>query len=240
VRGFYGWRVVWAAFVLAFFGWGLGFYGPPVYLHAVREARGFSLPVVSAAVTLHFLVGAVMVANLPALYRRFGLPAVTRFAAIALAAGVCGWALALTPWQLFAATLSSGIGWAAMSGAAVNAVVSPWFVRARPVALGTAYNGASFAGLILSPLWVVAIALLGFPQAAMTIGFVTVAVVWWLAGHYFARTPAGMALAPDGDAPDIPAARVTSPNARPLPGSHLWRDLRFVTLVTGAALALFA
>ena len=43
MAGFYGWQVVGAAFVLAFFGWGLGFYGPPVYLHAVREARGFSL-----------------------------------------------------------------------------------------------------------------------------------------------------------------------------------------------------
>jgi hypothetical protein len=28
----------------------------------------------SSAVTVHFLVGAVVVANLPALYRRFGLP----------------------------------------------------------------------------------------------------------------------------------------------------------------------
>jgi hypothetical protein len=27
---FYGWRVVAAAFVLAVFGWGLGFYGPPI------------------------------------------------------------------------------------------------------------------------------------------------------------------------------------------------------------------
>ena len=76
VRNFYGWRVVGAAFVLAVFGWGLGFYGPPVYLHAVREARGWSLALVSAAVTAHFLIGAAVVANLPALYRRFGLPAV--------------------------------------------------------------------------------------------------------------------------------------------------------------------
>src|SRR5205085_7084991 len=74
VGRFYGWRVVGAAFVLAFFGWGLGFYGPPVYLQAVREARGFSLSVVSAAVTLHFLAGALVAANVPALYRRFGLP----------------------------------------------------------------------------------------------------------------------------------------------------------------------
>ncbi len=154
---FYGWRIVGAAFVLAFFGWGLGFYGPPVYLHAVREARGFSLGVISTAVTVHYLAGAIVVASVPALYRRFGLPAVTTTAAILLAAGVFGWAVAAEPWELFAATLVSGAGWAAMGGVAVNAVVSPWFVRTRPAALGAAYNGASFAGLIFSPLWVVAI-----------------------------------------------------------------------------------
>ena len=119
---FYGWRVVGAAFVLAFFGWGLGFYGPPVYLQAVREARGFSLAMVSTAVTIHFLAGAFVVANVPALYRRFGLPAVTLVAAILLSAGVAGWAIAAAPWQLFAATLVSGAGWAAMGGVAVNAV----------------------------------------------------------------------------------------------------------------------
>jgi hypothetical protein len=53
---FYGWHVVAAVFVLATFGWGLGFYGPPVYLHAVHELRGWSLNVVSTAVTVHFLL----------------------------------------------------------------------------------------------------------------------------------------------------------------------------------------
>ena len=91
---FYGWRVVGAAFVLAFFGWGLGFYGPPIYLHAVRETRGFSLAVVSSAVTVHYLAGAFVAANVPSLYRRFGLPAVTGAAAALLAAGICGWAVA--------------------------------------------------------------------------------------------------------------------------------------------------
>jgi hypothetical protein len=90
VARFYGWRVVGGAFVLAFLGWGLGFYGPPVYLQAVREARGFSLTIVSSAVTVHFLAGAVLAANIPALYRRFGLPLVTSFTAVALSAGVFG------------------------------------------------------------------------------------------------------------------------------------------------------
>ena len=44
---------------------------------------------VSAAVTVHYLAGALVVANVPALYRRFGLPAVTIAAAILLSAGVC-------------------------------------------------------------------------------------------------------------------------------------------------------
>jgi hypothetical protein len=232
--------VVGAAFVLAFFGWGLGFYGPPVYLHAVREAHGFSLAAISTAVTVHYLAGAFVAANVPALYRRFGLPAVTVVAAILLAAGICGWAIAREPWQLFAATLVSGAGWAAMGGVAVNAIVSPWFVRMRPVALGTAYNGASFAGLIFSPLWVFAIALMGFPAAAIVIGVATVATVGLLAGKFFARTPQQMGLSPDGDAAGAAAASVTSPRATPLPGPLLWRDFGFITLAAGSALSLFA
>lgn len=237
---FYGWRVVAAAFILAVFGWGIGFYGPPVYLHAVREARGWPLSLVSAAVTVHFLVGAIVVANLPALYRRHGLPAVTKAGAVALALGVCGWAAATAPWQLFAATLLSGAGWVAMGAAAVNAIVSPWFARRRPAALAMAYNGASIGGVIFSPLWVAAIGLLGFPMAAATIGLLTAAAVWILADGVFSRTPQEMGLTPDGDAAGAPSAPVTSPTARPLPGRQLWRSLRFLTLSAGMALGLFA
>lgn len=64
---FYGWRVVAAVFVLAAFGWGFGFYGPPVYLQAVHGARGWPLALIAAAVTFHFLFGALVVANLPGL-----------------------------------------------------------------------------------------------------------------------------------------------------------------------------
>ena len=238
-RTFFGWRVVGAAFVLAVFGWGFGFYGPPVYLHAVREARGFSLGVVSSAVTVHYLAGAVVVANVPALYRRFGLPAVTIAGAVLLSTGTVGWAIAAEPWQLFAATVVSGAGWAAMGAVPVNAAVSPWFVRARPAALGTAYNGASFAGLIFSPLWVAAIALTGFPLAAAIIGTATIVTVAALALRYFGRTPQQMGLEPDGDTVGA-SVSVTSPMARPMPGRGLWRDFAFITLATGSSLSLFA
>src|SRR5512139_378136 len=237
---FYGWRVAGAAFIVAIFGWGLGFYGPPVYLHAVREMRGWSLALVSTAVTLHFLIGALAVANLPGLYFRFGVSAVTKAGALSLGGGVTGWAVAQEPWQLFAATLASGAGWAAMGAAAVNQIVSPWFVRARPAALSMAYNGASIGGVVFSPLWVAAIAFMSFPVAAPAIAVVTAVTIWLLADLMLSKTPQQLGLMPDGGAGGTSAIPVTSPSAKPLPGSRLWCDLRFLTLTAGMALGLFA
>lgn len=237
---FYGWRVVAAAFVLAAFGWGLGFYGPPVYLHAVRETRGWSLTLVSTAVTVHFLFGAVVVANLPRLYRRFSVRTVTKAGAISLASGIIGWAMAQQPWQLFMATLLSGAGWVTMGAAAVNAIVVPWFVRNRPAALSSAYNGSSVGGVIFSPLWVAAIELLGFPLAAAIVGFVMIVTVWILADAFFSKTPQDMHLIPDGEAPGSATVSVTSASAQPLPGRQLWSNLQFITLASGMALGLFA
>jgi hypothetical protein len=236
---FFGWRVVAGAFVLAIFGWGLGFYGPPVYLHAVQEARHWSTVLVSSAVTLHFLVGAVVVANLPALYRRFGLPSITKAGAMLLAVGVLGWAMAREPWQLLLATLASGAGWVAMGAAAVNAIIAPWFVAGRPAALSMAYNGASIGGVVFSPLWVAAIAWLGFAIAALVIGVAMVLAIWLLSDLVFARTPDSMGQRADDEGAGTAAIADTTA-ARPLADGGLWRDGRFLTLAAAMALGLFA
>jgi hypothetical protein len=236
---FYGWRIVAAVFVLAVFGWGIGFYGPPIYLHAVHEARGWPLDLISAAMTLHFVLGAIAVSNLPKLYRRFGVANVTKGGAIALATGVMGWALAREPWQLLFATLFSGGGWAAMGAAAVNAIVAPWFVRARPAALAFAYNGSSIGGIVFSSLWVIAIGVLGFPGAAAVIGLATIATVWILADVYYSKTPEALRLCPDGNAGAEGAPDASSLRG-PLPQGQLSKDRRFITLAAGMALGLFA
>lgn len=237
---YYGWRVVGAAFILAVFGLGMGFHGPAVYLQAVHQRTGWPLALVSTAVTVHFLVGAVVVANLPALYRRFGVATVTKAGAILLAAGVFGWAIAAAPWQLFAATLLSGAGWVTMGVAAINAIVAPWFDRARPAALAMAYNGGNIGGVVFSPLWAAAIGAFGFPAAAAGIGLVMAITMWILADQVFSRTPGQMRLIPDGEAPGAPKTAVASSAAKPLPGSLLWRDRKFLTLAAGMALGLFA
>ena len=239
-RGFFGWTVVWGAFALAVCGWGLGFYGPPIYLHVIHETRGWPLGLVAAAVTTHYLAGALTVANLPALHLRWGLARVTRAGAVALALGVLGWSLANAAWQLFLAALVSGLGWATLGAAAVNAIVAPWFSRDRPKALAWAYNGASFGGILMSPLWVLAIQVAGFPLAAAIIAAVVIATLWFLAGRVFVHSPASLGQRPDGDGEAAAEAAAAAPAHAALPAAALWRDRRFITLAAATALGLFA
>lgn len=236
-RPFFGWHVVAATFLLATFGWGVGFYGPPVFLYAVVARTGWPVAMVSGAVTVHFLLGAGVVANLPRLYRRFGVPMLTVAGAALLALGIAGWALAEQPWQLFASAMASGAGWVAMGAAAVNALIAPWFTLRRPAALGMVYNGASLGGVIFSPLWIALIAGIGFAPAALMIGGVMVAVVAVLSVLVFRHTPESMGQYPDGmeGAPVRPQAQGGSP----APRSSL-RDRKFVTLAAGMTLGLFA
>ena len=236
-HSFFGWKVLAATFTLAVFGWGVGFYGPPVFLHAVVQRTGWSVALVSGAVTLHFLAGTVVVANLPRLYRRAGVAQTTFGGAVLLALGVAGWSLAQAPWQLYLAAVISGMGWVALGAAAVNALIAPWFVRRRPAALGMAYNGASAGGIVFSPLWVFLIAQAGFAQAALWVGAAMVAVIAVLARKVFAVTPQQLGQLADGDDAAAPAAVATA--TQPLVG-NLWRDRAFVTLSCGMALGLFA
>ncbi|MFM9973483.1 MAG: MFS transporter [Beijerinckiaceae bacterium] len=237
---YFGWVVVWAAFVVAVFGWGVGFYGTPIYLKTVQDARGWSAGLVSSAVTVHFLIGAFVVANLPRLHRRFGLAAVTIGGSVVLSLGILGWSLAQAPWQLFLATLFSGAGWVALGAAGINAMVSPWFIKKRPAALSTAYNGASIGGVLFSPLWVFLIERFGFPAAALGVGVVMTGVIAVLALSALGRSPQSMGLHVDGEAAS-PVLDVRIPVPRvPKSAGSFGRDAAFLTLAFGMALGLFA
>ena len=228
---FYGNNVVRAAFVVALFGWGVGFYGPPVFLHAVLVRTGWSLSLVSAAVTFHFLFGAGVVALLPRIHRRFGVATTTLVGAFVLAIGALGWAAAAEPWHLFVAAALTGGGWVPLGAAGINAIVSPWFVEKRPLALAKAYNGASVGGMVFSPLWAVLIDRVGFPAAAMMVGLAMVAVVMSIATRELARTPTS------ADQP-ADAGVCLAPAAAPHPA--LWRDRRFLALAAAMSMGLLA
>jgi len=231
-RQFFGWRVVAGAFLLAIFAWGVGFYGPGLFI-ATLAAQGWSLALLSAAVTWHFLVSAVLVALLPEAHRRFGIAGSTRAGALASAIGLVGWALAPggAIGLLGAATLT-GIGWALTSGPAINAMIAPWFEKRRPMALSLAYNGASLGGMALTPALAALTVAWGFGPAAGLVAGLMVLVIWPLAGAVLGQTPAGRGVLVDGLAPAAPGPARSR--------RALLRDPRFRGLSVAFALGLFA
>jgi MFS family permease len=226
--------------VLGVFGFGLGFHGTGIYLRTIVDTKGWSVSLVSAAVTIHFLAAAAVMPALAFLYRRFGVAQITKLGALTLALGVLGWATVDAPWGLFVASLVSGAGWAATCGVALNAIVTPWFDRQRPAALSLAYNGGSIGGLIFPTIWAVAIGFIGFPWAALIVCAVMTITIWMLAGRFFVQSPASMGLTPDGGASTATTGPFVASAAMPLPGSLLWRNRRFITLAAGMALGFFA
>jgi MFS family permease len=177
---------------------------------------------------------------LPDAHRRFGIATITQAGVVALVMGMLFWSLAGEPWQLFIAAIFSGAGWAATSGAAIIAMVSPWFDRRRALALGHALNGASVGGVLFAPLWVMLIASIGFAQAVAVIGCVTVAVLWPLASRYLRPTPGSLGLVPDGDAAQIQARPAPPSQHSPTSLAVLFVDRGFATLSTALALGMFA
>jgi MFS family permease len=158
-----GWLVVAAAFLVAMFGFGLGFYGPGIYLATLKARHGWSIDELSSAITAYYVLGAALLFFVVGdSFDRWGVRTVVMIGTAALAFGIIVLTLATRLWQIYAAFGVMSLGWATMSGAAINIIVAPWFERRRGLALSWALNGGSAGGVVIAPLLVVAISRLGF------------------------------------------------------------------------------
>jgi len=234
---FFGWKVAWAAFVIAACGAGAGLYGPSVFLPVIHATRHWPVSVISAAITTHFLLSACIVNYLPELHRRYPLADVTRMGALSCGLGIITWSIADAPWHLLLAALLTGAGWATTSSAAINAMVSRWFERERPKALSLAINGASVGGILFPPIWVALIASLGFAPSAIAVAAVIVVIVWSLAYRFLDLVPADLGLMLDGVSDHSVTQHATGPA---MSRRGLLCDRRFATLSAAFALGMFA
>ena len=67
-----GWRIVVVCFLLATFGWGLGFYGQSVYVAELHRLHGWPASLISSGTTFFYLFGAALVAFVAEAIRAFG------------------------------------------------------------------------------------------------------------------------------------------------------------------------
>lgn len=212
------------AFVVATFGWGIGFYGPAIYLPTLHQSRGWPVSTISVAITAHFLTSAALVAWLPKACRRLGVGRVILAGALLSALGAVAWANVRQPWHLVPAFLLSGGGWAATSGTALNEMVAPWFDDDRPKAISTAFNGASVGGIVFVPLWTALISAVGLSSAALVLGSTMIILVCPLALRFLPTS----------------STAGTSAGQAAVSRLQLARSRQFLTISLAFALGLFA
>ncbi len=238
-RFFYGWKIVGATFVMALFSFGLGFYGLTLYVATLQRLHGWSAATVSAPVTVYYLCGALLTASIGDLYERFGPRVVVAGGSIAMAAGVAGLGVVTQPWHLYPTFVVMSVGWGAMSGAAINIILAPWFQRRRGLAVSIAFNGATLGGVIVTPALILLVGVAGFTRALAVAAVVLLLVLLALAAAVMKRSPEELGLGPDGDpCPSVRAA--ASPGGERRGRGAALRTWRFWSVSAPFALGLAA
>lgn len=176
-RVFYGWRVVATCFIVAVFTWGFAVFGASVYLGEITRTRGWTVALVSGAVTCFYLTNALVLTVVGNALDRFGSRPVFIAGAVALGCGVAAMGRVATPWQLYAAFMVIGLGYAALSLTGITTTVSPWFEKHLGRGIAIALTGASFGAIVVVPLLVLAITRFGFAAATLSGGCLIVAVL---------------------------------------------------------------
>src|SRR5437773_1427569 len=211
-RYFHGWNVVGGTFVMALFSFGLGFYGLSVYVATFQRLLGWSAATVSVPVTVYYIAGALLTTVMGDLYERFGPRAMVAVGSVAMAAGLAALGQVTRPWQPYPAFLVMSVGWGAMSGAAINIMLAPWFQRRRGLAVSIGFTGATLGGVIVAPALLPLIDLVGFARALAIAALVQLVVMLALAAGVMRRGPEELGRGPDGD-PATPPRPELSPGS---------------------------
>jgi MFS family permease len=158
----------------------------------------------------------------------------------ALAGSTALLASAATTLQLYGAFLVMSLAWVGMGKVVTATVVSLWFVRCRGLAISLAFTGASFGGVVVTPLLLFLVERFGFEVAMLTATAIITAVLVPVAVGWIGSPPAaGRASAKTDDS--APAQTSAAPDN--LSRANIKRSLAFWTFWTIAiafALALVA
>ena len=207
---FYGWRIVWACLFIAFIAWSFALYGPSVYIYALNEKTGWSVGLISMALTFSFLINAFSIGFVGSIIGRHGPQVIMAVGAVLMALGIAAIGQITRPWQAFIAFPLMGLGWSCLSTIAISASVAPWFERYQGKAISIALLGASLGGMLGIPITLMLVSGLGFSLAMATIAALVVLGVVPIALLVLRRRPQDIGLEPDGQPSD--GAHVQSAN----------------------------
>src|SRR5262249_27672992 len=142
------------------------------------------------------------------------------------------------PWQLYPVFLVMSVGWGAMSGAAINIIMAPWWERRRGLVVSLTFNGATLGGVIIAPALIPLIGVVGFTRAVGIAALALLVVVGAIATGLLRRGPEELGVGPDGDPDSCTHARPPNPDRSCR--VHAVRTWRFWSVSLPFALGLAA
>ena len=237
---YHGWLVVLAAFLVALFGFGLGFYGPGIYLVALKARHGWSIAELSSVITTYYVLGAsLLFFGVGSLFERYCARKVLIVGIVAMSIGLVLLTWVSRLWQVYAAFALMSVGWATMSGAAINIIVAPWFERRRGLAVSWALNGASAGGVIIAPALTFLTTRYGFQLAVCGLVGSMLAILMPVVILVLRPRRANECDPPDSDVAESPVA-ASPAEAEPFRLASILRSGRFISISVPFALGLTA
>ncbi len=218
---FYGWYIVLACGVVAFYSWGLGFYGLGVYLQALHTLHGWPTSLISAAITVYYVASAAVGLIVGGIIDRRGAAPVIVFGAVVMGLSIVALSFITVWWQLFAVFLLMSTSLASLSTTTIGGTLLPWFNQRRGRAMALALIGPSVGGMVLVPLLVYLAEHHGFRTATVVTALLLWLSVLPLAAFVIKRRPQDLGLLPDGMKEPEQGSGVDNASASP-PTGHQW------------------
>jgi MFS family permease len=236
-RIFYGWWMVGACLLTALIGNALGLFGAGIYLRAITASTGWATSVVSGAVTLFYVVSAVLSIPVGSGINRIGPRLFITFGGLAMAAGVAGIGHVNEPWHAYVLFSLMGVGWACLSTTAVATTLAPWFEKYQGRAITIASLGASLGGMLGPPLLLLGVDRIGFTRTTSLAAVIALMVLTPLALFVLRQRPEDMGLSPDG-LPPAPARRTYRQSTWTRADAVRTRAFRTTVIAFGVAMTM--
>jgi len=232
---FHGWLMVIGCMAVAVVAWSFALYGPSVYLTALSQSHGWSLAVISSALTLSFLVNATVLSFVGNTIATYGPRPVMAAGATVMALGLGSLGQVSQLWQVYAAFACMGLGWSCLSTTSITATLAPWFDKHQGRAVSVAMLGASLGGIVGVPTLLTLIGSLGFSMAMLVVALILLTTVWPISFFIMRHRPQDLGLQPDG-AQGQPTLQKTAARVWTRTEALQTRELRTVMLAFGLAL----
>ncbi len=206
-RGYYGWWITAASFLILFVTIGVGLYTIPVFLVPLQDHFGWSRAAIAMGSGIAALVSGMTSPVVGLLIDKYGSRKVMVSGALIMGCAFALFGLMGSLWHFYALNLIAAIGITCAAWVPNQTLISNWFKKKRGLAMGIALMGIGFGGLVMAPFAALLIAELGWRLAYAGLSSLLLVVLVPVIVTIVRSRPADLGLLPDGDPPAAPGER---------------------------------